>query len=123
MFREVRFEVVGPLRGWHGATELEVGSPQQRAVLAMLLLARGRQVSLDGLIDGLWEGDVPRSAAGTVRTYVSRLRRRVNSIESIGDGYVLRLGSSVLHLDQFEQRLSEARAAWERHDAARRAPL
>jgi DNA-binding SARP family transcriptional activator len=118
MFREVRFEVLGPLRGWHGATELELGSPQQRAVLAMLLLARGRQVSLDGLVDGLWEGDVPRSAAGTVRTYVSRLRRRVNSIESIGDGYVLRLGSSVLDLDEFEQWLSEARGVRGRSDAA-----
>jgi DNA-binding SARP family transcriptional activator len=118
MFGEVRFEVLGPVRGWHGDTELELGSPQQRAVLAMLLLARGRQVSLGGLIDGLWEGDVPRSAVGTVRTYVSRLRRRVNSIESIGDGYGLRLGSAVLDLDEFEQLLSAARAARDRHDAA-----
>jgi DNA-binding SARP family transcriptional activator len=118
MFHEVRFEVLGPVRGWHGDTELELGSPQQRAVLAMLLLARGRQVSLDGLIDGLWENDVPKSAVGTVRTYVSRLRRRVDSIESIGDGYALRLGPAVLDLDEFERRVSEARAARDRHDAA-----
>jgi DNA-binding SARP family transcriptional activator len=119
MFREVRFEVLGPVRGWRGETELDLGSPQQRAVLAMLLLARGRQVSLGGLIDGLWEGDVPRSAAGTVRTYISRLRRRVDSIESIGDGYVLRPGSAVLDLDEFERWLSAARAARNRHDPAR----
>jgi DNA-binding SARP family transcriptional activator len=66
---------------------------------------------------------VPRSAGGTVRTYVSRLRRRVNSIESIGDGYVLRLGSAVLDLDEFEQWLSAPRAAQGRHDAARGARL
>lgn len=123
LFREVRFEVLGPVRGWRGDAELDLGSPQQRAVLAMLLLARGRQVSLGGLIDGLWEGDVPRSAVGTVRTYVSRLRRRVDSIESIGDGYVLRPGSAVLDLDEFEQRLGEARGARGRHDAARAARL
>jgi DNA-binding SARP family transcriptional activator len=123
MFREVRFEVLGPVRGWHGDTELDLGSPQQRAVLAMLLLARGRQVSLGGLIHGLWEEDVPRSAAGTVRTYISRLRRRVNLIESIGDGYVLRLGSAALDLDEFEQWLSEGRAARDCHDAARGARL
>jgi DNA-binding SARP family transcriptional activator len=116
MFREVRFEVLGPVRGWHGDAELELGSPQQRAVLAMLLLARDRQVSLDGFIDGLWEGDVPRTAGNTVRTYVSRLRRQVNSIESIGDGYVLRLGSAALDLGIFEQRLSVARAARQHHD-------
>jgi DNA-binding SARP family transcriptional activator len=123
MFGEVRFEVLGPVRGWYGDTELDLGSPQQRAVLVMLLLARGRQVSLDGLIDGLWEGEVPRSAAGTVRTYVSRLRRRVNSIQSIGDGYVLRLGSAVLDLDEFEQRLSEARMVRGLDAAARGARL
>jgi len=132
MFREVRFEVLGPVRGWHGETELELGSPQQRAVLAMLLLARGRQVSLDGLIDGLWEEGVPRSAAGTVRTYISRLRHRVNLegagragqlIESIGDGYVLRLDSAVLDLDVFERWLSEAHTARGRHDVVRGARL
>ena len=132
MFREVRFEVLGPVRGWHGEIELELGSPQQRAVLAMLLLARGRQVSLGALIDGLWGADMPRSAAVTIRTYVSRLRRLVNTkaageagqlIGSIGDGYVLRPASAVLDLDVFEQWLSEGRAARGHHDAARGARL
>src|ERR1700741_2682187 len=123
MLGEVRFEVLGPVRGWQGGTELELGSPQQRAVLAMLLLARGTQVSLDGLIDGLWEGDGPRAGAGTVHPYVARLRRRVNSIESIGDGYVLRLGLAILDLDEFEQLLREARGVRGRRHAARCARL
>lgn len=132
MFREVRFEVLGPIRGWHGRTELELGSPQQRAVLAMLLLARGRHISMDGLIDGLWGVHVPRSATGTIRTYVSRLRRILDIgadeqhgelIRSIGDGYALHLGSALLDLDAFEGWLSEARAARDRHDAARGAVL
>ena len=123
MFRGVRFEVLGPVRGWRGESELELGSPQQRAVLVMLLLARGRQVSLDGFIDGLWEEKVPKSAGNTVRTYVSRLRRRVDSIESVGDGYVLRLGSAVLDLDVFEERLGAGRAARQDHDDVRGARL
>lgn len=127
MFREVRFEVLGPMRGWHGDTELDLGSPQQRAVLAMLLLARGRHVSMDGLIDGLWGEHVPRSATGTIRTYVSRLRRILNLgadgqdgelIRSIGDGYALAQGPALLDLDAFKQYLSEARAARHRHDTA-----
>ncbi|MGH3171914.1 MAG: AfsR/SARP family transcriptional regulator, partial [Trebonia sp.] len=64
----MRFEVLGPVRGWLGETELDLGSPQQRGVLAILLLARGKQVSLSALIDGLWERDVPKSAVGTART-------------------------------------------------------
>lgn len=128
MVNEVRFEVLGPVRGWHGETELELGPPQQRAVLAMLLLARGRQVSLDAFIDGLWGADTPRSAAATIRTYISRLRRSMGAldagergrlIQSVGDGYLLRLGSAFLDLDAFEQWLSEGRQARQRHDTAR----
>jgi DNA-binding SARP family transcriptional activator len=128
----MKFEVLGPVRGWVGHAELELGSPQQRAVLAMLLLARGRQVPLDALIDGLWERDVPRSAAGTVRTYVSRLRRLLETgvarqvgcvIGSAGDGYALQLGSAVLDLEQFEGWVRDARLARQCHDSARAAAL
>jgi DNA-binding SARP family transcriptional activator len=126
MFRAMRFEVLGPVRGWLGETELELGSPQQRAVLAMLLLARGRQVPLAGMVDGLWERDTPRAAVGTVRTYISRLRRLLGGpdgcvITSAGDGYMLDLRSATLDLDQFEGRLRDARAAWQRQDSARAA--
>lgn len=128
----MKFEVLGPVRGWAGGSELELGSPQQRAVLAMLLLAHGRQVPLSSLIDGLWKRDVPRSAAATVRTYVSRLRRLVDTgapgqagcvIASAGDGYALQLGSAVLDLDQFEGWLRDARRARQCHDSARAAAL
>lgn len=132
MFRVMKFEVLGPVRGWLGHSELELGSPQQRAVLAMLLLARGRQVPLSSLIDGLWEREAPRSAAGTVRTYVSRLRRLLDTspaaqtgcvIASAGDGYALHLGSAVLDLDQFEGWLRDARRARQCRDGGRAATL
>lgn len=99
----------------------------------MLLLADGRQVSLDGMVDGLWGEEVPRAAAGTVRTYISRLRRRlgtgasangaIEAIESIGDGYVLRLGPAALDLGDFEQWLAAAGVARHRHEMARAARL
>jgi DNA-binding SARP family transcriptional activator len=132
MFRGMRFEVLGPVRGWAGEAELELGSPQQRAVLAMLLLARGRQVPLPVLIDGLWEIDAPRSAAGTVRTYVSRLRGLLGKaaasyadclISPAGDGYALRLGSATLDLDEFERLLRDARSACQRAETAQAAGL
>jgi DNA-binding SARP family transcriptional activator len=88
----------------------------------MLLLARGRQVSLDGLIDGLWGTEVPRAGAGTVRTYVSRLRRhfeaagRGDLIESVGDGYEVPRDVALLDLDQFEEGLAKARTACQRQE-------
>jgi DNA-binding SARP family transcriptional activator len=127
MTEETRFEVLGPVRGWHGETECPLGSPQQRAVLVMLLLARGRLVSLDHLIDGLWGERGPRAAAGTVRTYISRLRRGPGHgdgqghgvpVESAGDGYLLRLEPARLDLGVFEHRLREASSARARGDVA-----
>lgn len=129
---KVRFAILGPVRGWHGEAELGLGSPQQRAVLAILLLARGRQVSLDGLIDGLWGERGPLTARGTIRTYASRLRRCLDTgsgrqhgqlIQSAGDGYLLRPDSALLDLSAFERQVNEARLARERRDTAASARL
>ena len=125
---ELKFEVLGPVRAWRGSSELNLGSPQQRAVLAVLLLARGRHVSLDMLIDALWGEEPPRAATSTVRTYVSRLRRCLDGgspaedhevIKRIGDGYILPRESAPVDLDAFEQLTQAARAARATHDALR----
>ncbi|GAA2123850.1 BTAD domain-containing putative transcriptional regulator [Streptomyces synnematoformans] len=71
----VRFAVLGPVRVRRGGQPLDTGSPQQRVVLAVLLLHGGRHVAVEELVDAVWGEDPPRDAVGTVRTYVSRLRR------------------------------------------------
>ncbi|MFH9944796.1 hypothetical protein ACH4OT_36465, partial [Streptomyces murinus] len=38
----LRFGVLGPVRAWRGEEVLATGSPQQRALLAALLLREGR---------------------------------------------------------------------------------
>jgi DNA-binding winged helix-turn-helix (wHTH) protein len=115
---DLTFEVLGPLRARRGGAELDLGSPQQKAVLAVLLLARGRHVSLETLIDGLWGERAPRTASSTIRNYVSRLRGRLHPdpswpdqdvIKLVGDGYTLRLGSAVLDVDVFERLAMQAR--------------
>ncbi|HEY2521875.1 MAG TPA: AfsR/SARP family transcriptional regulator [Streptosporangiaceae bacterium] len=124
MTADLRFALLGPVRAWHGDTELDLGAPQQRSVLAALLLAEGRQVPIGALIDGLWAADPPRTAAGTVRTYVSRLRRVLGRatgaglgretdglIESAGDGYLLTRDGFGLDLDTFVLLTGRARAS------------
>src|ERR1700735_5852162 len=86
MSPDLRFAVLGPVRAWRGNAELGVGAPQQQAVLAMLLLANGRQVALDAVISGLWDNDPPLAATGTIRTYVSRLRHRLDGAGRDGAG-------------------------------------
>ncbi|AUH42478.1 AfsR/SARP family transcriptional regulator [Streptomyces sp. CMB-StM0423] len=71
----VRFALLGPVRVRQAGRPLSMGSPQQRAVLAVLLLRGGRHVAVEELVDAVWGEDPPRDATGTIRTYVSRLRR------------------------------------------------
>jgi DNA-binding SARP family transcriptional activator len=112
-----RFNVLGPVRAWRGSAEVSLGSPQQKAVLAALLLRSGRQVPLSELVEALWGAEPPDSAGQVVRTYVYRLRRALAGgdgtpvIDSVGTGYLMHLTPDELDVAQFRQRLAAADAA------------
>jgi DNA-binding SARP family transcriptional activator/tetratricopeptide (TPR) repeat protein len=131
---ELTFALLGPVRAWRGDAELSIGAPQQRAVLAVLLLAGERQVSQGMLVDALWGDDPPKAALSTIRTYVSRLRRclaagqgrpggAAEPIQSAGDGYMLRLGRATVDLTTFEERVAAAHEARQGGDMTRAAAL
>ncbi|MFJ9372382.1 AfsR/SARP family transcriptional regulator [Streptomyces sp. NPDC101455] len=115
----LRFSVLGPVRAWRGEQELDLGSPQQRAVLATLLLRRGHAVALAGLLDAVWGEEQPPAAVSVLRTYVSRLRKVLEPdrkaadpprvVVSVGDGYLVRLSADGLDLAVFERRVTEAK--------------
>ncbi|MFJ2647979.1 BTAD domain-containing putative transcriptional regulator [Streptomyces sp. NPDC087420] len=105
----MRFELLGPVRAWRDDEEVGLGTPQQRALLALLLLHEGRLVETDTALDVLWGERAPRGARGTVRTYVYRLRPLLGAaaaIESTSNGYVLTLRDATLDVTGF-QRLTE----------------
>lgn len=81
-----RFSVLGPVRGWGPHGELDLGSPQQRELLALLVLRPGRAAMAEELIDALWGGDAPKGALSTIRTYASRLRRALGGADGAGHG-------------------------------------
>ncbi|WP_204042384.1 BTAD domain-containing putative transcriptional regulator [Acrocarpospora phusangensis] len=72
----MEFRVLGPIAviGADGGP-LDIGPAQQRAVLALCLLAAPRPMSVSRLIDALWEDGAPAGAVNTVQAYVSKLRR------------------------------------------------
>ncbi|MGW0883988.1 BTAD domain-containing putative transcriptional regulator [Streptomyces sp. NPDC002671] len=87
-----RFSVLGPVRAWRGAEQLPTGSPQQRALLAALLLREGRTATAEELIDALWGEDRPSQGLAAVRTYASRLRKVLDPgvLVSESGGYAIR---------------------------------
>ena len=113
---ELRFGLLGPLGAWRGDRPLALGSPQQQAVLAVLLVRRGEFVSVDALVDALWPAEAPANAVQTVRTYVSRLRKvladgAVSPLESGPAGYRLPTHVGATDVETFEARAVMARSA------------
>lgn len=127
MLPQLRFAALGPVRAWRGDTELDLGAPQQRALLMMLLMAEGRHVTLDELVGGLWDDDEPHAAIGTIRTYVSRLRRSLERtgqkeiIRTVDAGYVISTGPSEFDLEVFERLTRAAREARTSPDGKKKA--
>ncbi|MFJ2172962.1 BTAD domain-containing putative transcriptional regulator [Streptomyces sp. NPDC087851] len=108
---EVTFGVLGPLEASdrHGALALK--GPRHRAVLARLLIARGRVVPVDRLAGDLWERP-PDGAAGAIQTFVSALRRALEPdrppraparlLVTVSPGYALRAAPEAVDAWRFE---------------------
>ncbi|WP_037205022.1 BTAD domain-containing putative transcriptional regulator [Rhodococcus opacus] len=71
----LRIRVLGTLEAEDESGTVDLGGPRQRAVLALLLVARGEVVPVDRLIDDLWHGAPPPRAVGALQAYISNLRR------------------------------------------------
>ncbi|GAB2857491.1 hypothetical protein GCM10027176_69940 [Actinoallomurus bryophytorum] len=120
----LRFGLLGAVTAWQDGAELDLGSPQQRAVLAHLLLRDGGHVPLGELIDSLWGDDVPRGARSTVRTYIYRLRRLLDpavtdghmALLSQGPGYSILVDPARVDLTVFQQCVADGKAAWDLGD-------
>ena len=105
----LQYGLLGPLRVSHNGRELDRGTPQQCAVVGLFLLANGRPLSLEQLVDDLWGARAPAAAAATVRTYLSRLRRVLpsdwpgSSTTSVRGGYLLSIEPGSLDITLFER--------------------
>ncbi|MGW6131707.1 BTAD domain-containing putative transcriptional regulator [Cellulomonas sp. NPDC055163] len=101
--------VLGPLVVRTDDGTVAVAGARQRALLAALVAHRGRTVGVDLLVDTLWPDDPPPSAAHTLHTHVSRLRRTLDvTVHAHDGGYVLDLGAGQVDAALFEAWLAES---------------
>ncbi len=71
----MEFRVLGSLEVLDGAEPVDITAPQQRKLLAVLLVSANQVVPLDRIIEHLWADRPPPRATAAVQMYVSSLRR------------------------------------------------
>jgi DNA-binding SARP family transcriptional activator len=98
----------------------EFGGIKPRQLLEVLLLERGRPVPKDRLADWVWGERQPVSAAATIETYVSQLRRIVGRqvIRTEAGGYRVPAAAVFTDLDEFDALVRRAAAASGEHRRA-----
>ena len=87
--------------------------PQQRALLALLLLRVGEVVAIDELVEGVWGSRPPETAQKALHGHISALRKRLGAgrIETRPPGYrLLLVDEDELDSRHFEQLVAAARA-------------
>ena len=121
----MEFRILGPLDVVEGGRSRDLGGHKQKALLAALLVRANEVVSQDTLIDDLWGGAPPATAAKTLQAYVSRLRKVLSvtdavpsvALETRGHGYVLRVAPESIDAVVFQRGLEEGRRALAQDDA------
>ena len=119
----MEFHILGPLELRNGGEEISLRGPKQRGLLAVLLLNANHVVSLDRLVDELWE-DPPTTASQAVQVYVSKLRKLFVSagpgaprVVTRSPGYMLEIEPSTVDLHRFESLVEGGRQALDQGDA------
>ena len=114
----MEFGLLGPLVVRDGTRTVTVSAPQQRVLLAALLLNAGRVVSLDALAEVLWDGESPAGARSALHSAVQRLRATLGPsgadlIETQPPGYLITLEDAQLDVRAFGMLASRGHAAAE----------
>lgn len=104
--------VLGGMTAEIDGRPIDLGGPRQRAVLGLLLVARGKVVSANHIAQELWGDEPPGNPAGVLQSYISHLRRalepgslarsRSGVLVSEGRGYACRLPDDAVDAWRFE---------------------
>ncbi|MGW1060135.1 BTAD domain-containing putative transcriptional regulator [Micromonospora rubida] len=113
----VTFGVLGPVVAGNHLGPVALKGPRHRAVLARLLVARGRVVPVDRLADDLW-ATPPHAPVAAIRTFVADLRRALEPdrpprqparlLVTAAPGYALHPEPDAVDAWRFEAAVDEA---------------
>ncbi|MFJ9588657.1 AfsR/SARP family transcriptional regulator [Streptomyces acidicola] len=120
----VEFRLLNDIAAYVDGVVMELGPPQQRSVLGVLLVEAPRHVSVEQLIGRVWGDQPPQRVKGTLYSYLSRLRSALATagkdalIARRSGGYALVVDRDAVDLHRFRLLVEQARAADEAAQAA-----
>ncbi len=117
----MRYSLLGPLQvSDDDGAPVVVSGRQLRLVLTVLLVSVGRRVTAEALVDAVWGDGPPATAAGTLQSYISRLRSHLGAGTVVWDdaGYRLDVAADdVVHV-RFEALADRGRELLDAGDPA-----
>ena len=114
MITEADVRILGPLEVEVSGRPVSLRSPSQRRLLLRLVIDAGHLVSLDSIIDGMWEELPPTDPTSTVRYHISKLRKALGKkelIETTGTGYLLAVDADSVDAHSFDRLVTNATAS------------
>ncbi|MEU0584017.1 BTAD domain-containing putative transcriptional regulator [Streptomyces sp. NPDC006132] len=123
----MEFRLLGPVEVWASGRPLAPLARKPSALLTAGLLDAGRVVSVDRLIDAVWDENPPDTATKLVQSYVSRLRQmlrrpdRPEVIVTRPGGYLFLPGQDALDVRRFQELLERGRTEARQGEHARAA--
>jgi DNA-binding SARP family transcriptional activator len=128
----MELRVLGPIEVRHDGSAVSVRGSKRRQLLALLAIRPNRPVSAEQLVEELWEGCPPPSAATALRVHIGKLRQVLEldrgrnapstRLPASRNGYVLRVEPDELDAERFERLVLLAREAIASGDPARAVP-
>ena len=119
----LEFRLLGPTRMLVNGLEVPLRAARLRHLLSLLLVHRNDISSVDRLVDELWEGHPPDSAAAALRVHVSRLRKVLAAVGhdellvTRPAGYQLDTSTATLDVHEFESLAARGQALLAAGDA------
>ncbi len=110
MTTSVELRVFGPTRAFVAGTEVDLGGPRVRALLALLAGSGEDGVRGDAIVEAIWGEQAPPTARKSVQKYVSVIRSSLDRsvVVTTTDGYALDQDSVSIDVHAFEVLVEQA---------------
>jgi DNA-binding SARP family transcriptional activator/tetratricopeptide (TPR) repeat protein len=114
----VEFRILGPLQVITDDGQRQPLGPRQTKVLAALLLAANRVLTIQQLIDTVWDDDPPTTARKQIQNCIWMLRKNM-AVLADGPGYRIKVDAGQLDVQAFQDLVAEAQVCAANDEPAR----